>query len=203
MSKAGEFSIGRDSLLSNVKNIHSSRTKLIRGDSMIELRSIKEAIDFAVKLEEEEPYTEEDLKKDIEQAESGNYNIQARVRSKGSLTFRVPDTTRPLGVMKVEAGTATVEGFGRTKIKFKETFSDTPGLIETKFGFFELRVPWVVVEWRYFRIAWWRLRLPVPRLTTMTIRLPVMCFLMNIDKEGFEVFNVAGRTNIVYLAIGR
>ena len=29
-------------------------------------------MDFAVKLEKEEPYTEEDLKKDIERAESGN-----------------------------------------------------------------------------------------------------------------------------------
>jgi len=169
----------------------------------IEFRSISELMNFVAKLEEEEPYTEEELTRDIELSEGENYEVQARVRSRGALNFEVPDLTRLLGRMKVEAGVAVVEGFGRAKISFKKSFSDTPGFIETKFGFFELRVPWVVVEWRVFRIWWWQVRIPVPRVTTMRIRLPTMCFLMNVDKNGFEVFNVLGRTYISYMAIGR
>jgi len=169
----------------------------------IEFESIKEALSFIKMLEKEAPYPEELLAKDLELSESGNYEVQAKVRSRGALNFEVPDLTRLFGKMKVEAGLAVVDGFGRAKISFKKSFSETPGLVEAKFGFLELKVPWIVVEWRSFRIAWWTVRIPIPRVTTMTIRLPTLCFLMDVDKNGFEVFNVMGRTHIMYLAIGR
>ena len=169
----------------------------------VELKDIKSLMDFAVKLEQEEPYTEEQLSRDIELSETGNYEVQARVRSRGALNFTFPDLTQPLSTGKIEAGVAIVEGFGKARINFKKSFSGTPGLIETKFGFFELRVPWVVISWRWFRIGWWWVRIPVPRVTRMTIRLPTLCFLMKVDKNGFEVFNVMGRTYVAYLAIGR
>jgi hypothetical protein len=169
----------------------------------VELKSIKDAMSFIQMLEEKAPYPEELLQQDLELSEKGNYDVKASVRSRGALNFQVPDLTRPLGLMKVEAGLAVVEGFGRAKIQFKKSFSETPGLVETKFGFFELKVPWVVLEWRSIRLGWWTINIPVPKVTTMTIRLPSLCFLMNVEKDYFEVFNVLGRTYISYLAIGR
>jgi len=169
----------------------------------VEVRDIDELFSISSKLEKEEPLTEEQLSRDFELSEQGNYEIQARVRSRGALNFTFPDLTQPLAQGKIEAGVAIVEGFGRAKINFKKSFSKTPGLVESKFGFFELRVPWVAVEWRVFRIWWWRVRIPIPRIRMMTIRLPTLCFLMGVDKKGFEVFNVLGRTYIAYMAIGR
>jgi len=169
----------------------------------VEVRDIDELFSVASKLEKEEPETEEQLSRDLKLSEEGNYEIQARVRSRGALNFTFPDLSQPLAQGKVEVGVAVVEGFGRAKISFKKSFSKTPGLVESKFGFFELRVPWVTIEWRTFTIGWWSIKIPVPRVTTMTIRLPTLCFLMDVDKEGFEVLNVIGRTYIAYLAVGR
>ena len=166
--------------------------------------SIGQMFNFIEKLEKEEPYTKEQLQKDLELAQQGDrYDVKARIRGRGTLTFEVPDLNRVFGKMKVECGIAIVEGFGRAKINFKQSFSETPGLVESKFGFVVLRVPWVVIEWRYYRLGWWRIRLPVPRLAWMHIRLPTMCFVMGLDKKGFEVFNVFGRTYIAYMAIGK
>ena len=166
-------------------------------------RSIEQALKFTKDLEKSSPYTKEKLERDLELSKERNYNIQSEVKSKGALTFLVPDLSVLFGTMMVEAGISTVEGFGRTKIPFESSFSETPGLVYASFGFVELTVPWVAIEWRSFSVGWWSIRLPVPKLEEMTIRLPTLCFLMNVDKDGFEVFNVAGRTNLAYLAIGR
>jgi len=169
----------------------------------IEAKDIDELFKISARLEREEPLTEEQLSRDIELSEEGNYKVLSEVKSRGALNFIFPDFSQPFAIAKAEAGVAIVEGFGSARIDFKKSFSKTPGLVESKFGFFELRVPWVAIEWRSFNIAWWTIRIPVPKITTMTVRLPTMCFLMNVDKNGFEVFNVVGRTHIVYLAIGR
>jgi len=166
---------------------------------MIEFKDLDSLFNF---LKRQEKYSEEKLKRDLELAQGDNYHVECSVRSRGALRFSVPDLRELFGSVDIEAGVAVVEGFGRAKIKFKESFSKTPGLVETKFGFWELKVPWVVIEWRTFGIWWVRLRLPVPRLTWMKIRLPTLCFLMNVSKDGFEVFNVVGRTHIAYMAIG-
>jgi hypothetical protein len=105
--------------------------------------------------------------------------------------------------LKLKQEFAVVEGFGRAKISFDEGFSEIPTVIAVPFGFFELKVPWITIEWRRYTIGWWTVSLPVPQLTEMTIRLPTLCFLMNVDEEGFEVFNVMGRTTVGYIAFGR
>ena len=155
-------------------------------------------------LRSREKYSEDKLKRDIELSESGNYNVEAAVNKKGDLCFVVPDiSTIPPGLMKVDGGVAVVDGFGTAKIKFSNPFSETPALVKAVFGFFELKVPWVTLQWRQFNIGWWSINIPVPKLNFMTIRLPTMCFLMNVEKDGFEVFNVLGRSYITYLAVGR
>ena len=167
-------------------------------------RKISEFVDFIRRLEQVEPITPEKLARDMELSESRDYTVLSTVRGKGAIAASLPDlSTIPPGLALAEAGMATVEGFGTAKITFERAFSDTPVLIAVPFGFFELKVPWVTIEWREFSIGWWSIRLPVPRVTTQTIRLPTMCFLMNVDREGFEVFNVAGRTTICYFAFGK
>ena len=171
---------------------------------MMRFRRISEFFNFLKNLEQKEPITEEQLARDIELSEKADYTVMSNVRGKGVINATVLDlSTIPPSMALVEAGTATVEGFGRAKISFEKSFSDTPVLLTVPFGFFELRVPWVTIDWRRFSIGWWEIRLPVPRLTTMTIRLPSMCFMMNVEKDGFEVFNVIGRTTISYFAFGR
>jgi hypothetical protein len=150
------------------------------------------------------PPSSEQLARDMELSESRDYTVRADLKGKGYLTAMLPDLSRvPPGTLYVEAGVATVEGFGTAKISFDTSFSDTPNVIAVPFGFIELTVPWVTVEWRSFSIGWWTVQLPVPVVRNMTIRLPTMCFMMNVDKSGFEVFNVAGRTTISYIAVGR
>jgi len=171
---------------------------------MMRFRRISEFFNFLKNLEQREPITEEQLARDIELSEKADYTVMSSVRGKGAINATVPDlSTIPPSTALVEAGVATVEGFGRAKIGFERSFSDTPVLLAVPFGFFEIRVPWVALEWRYFRIAWWTVRIPIPRITTMTIRLPSLCFMMNVGKDGFEVFNVIGRTTISYFAFGR
>lgn len=171
---------------------------------MMKFKKISEFFNFLKNLEQREPITEEQLARDIELSEKADYTVQSTVRGKGAINATVPDlSTFPPSTVLVEAGLATVEGFGSAKISFERSFSDTPVLLAVPFGFFELRVPWVTVEWRSYRIGWLTISLPVPRVTTMTIRLPSMCFMMNVSKDGFEVFNVIGRTTISYLAFGR
>jgi len=171
---------------------------------MMKFRRISEFFNFLKNLEQREPITEEQLARDIELSEIGDYTVMSSVRGKGSITATVPDiSTIPPSTAQIEAGAATVEGFGKAKIKFERSFNDTPTLLTVPFGFFELKVPWVTIEWKKFSIGWWSISLPVPSLTTMTIRLPSMCFMMNVEKDGFEVFNVIGRTTISYFAFGR
>ena len=150
-----------------------------------------------------EPYSESQLKRDLKLSEENKYSISATVKKKGSIDFDVPDLSTPLGIMRVEAGAAIIDGFGTAKIKFNRTFNRIPSVVKTAFGFFELKVPWVVLQWKQINVAWWTVNIPIPKLTFMTIRIPSMCFLMNVNKDGFEVFNVLGRTYITYLAIGR
>lgn len=170
----------------------------------VKFRRIKDFLNFVRGLEQREPITPERLAKDVELSEAGNYTVQSEIRGKGSISATLPDlSTIPPGMILAEAGMATVEGFGRAKISFERTFSDVPTVIAVPFGFFELKVPWVTIEWREYRIGWWTVRLPVPEVTTMTIRLPTMCFLMDVKEDGFEVFNVLGRTTICYFAFGR
>jgi len=171
---------------------------------MMRFRRISEFFQFLKNLEQREPITPEQLARDVELSEAKDYTVLSTVRGKGAISATLPNLSYiPPGTILAEAGMATVEGFGRAKISFERTFSDAPTVIAVPFGFFELTVPWVTVEWREFRIGWWSISLPVPRVTTMTIRLPTMCFMMNVDKEGFEVFNVLGRTTICYFAFGR
>ena len=167
-------------------------------------RSIRAFMNFLKELEKAEPVSQEQLERDMDLSELGDYTVQANMRGKGAIAAMLPDlATIPPGTLYVEAGVATVEGFGTARIDFERSFSDTPVLVAIPFGFFELRVPWVTIEWREFSIGWWTVRLPVPKATTQTIRLPTMCFTMNVSENGFEVFNVAGRTTICYIAIGR
>jgi len=167
-------------------------------------RKISEFMDFIRRLGEAEPVTSEKLARDMELSESRDYTALSTVRGKGAVAAMLPDlSTIPPGLALAEAGMATVEDFGTAKINFERSFSDTPTVIAVPFGFFELKVPWVTVEWREFSIGWWSIRLPVPSVTTQTIRLPTMCFMMNVDKDGFEVFNVVGRTTICYFAFGK
>lgn len=166
-------------------------------------KKISEFFNYLQKLNESQPVTEEQILRDIELSERGDYTALAEVKGKGSIRAQLPDLSAPLSLAYVEAGVATVEGFGSAKISFEQSFSDTPTLLAVPFGFFELKIPWVEIEWRSFTIAWWEIRLPVPRLTTLTIRLPSLCFMMNVSKDGFEVFNVIGRTTISYFAFGR
>jgi len=167
-------------------------------------RRISEFIDYIRRLEKSEPITQDKLLRDVSLSELRDYTVSSTVRGKGAVVATLPDlSTIPPGLALAEAGIATVEGFGTARIVFERSFNDTPVLIAVPFGFFELKVPWVTVEWREFSIGWWSVRLPVPRVTTMTIRLPTMCFMMNVDRNGFQVFNVAGRTTICYFAFGR
>lgn len=171
---------------------------------MLRFKKISEFFRFLENLQKAEPLTEEQLMKDIELSEAGDYSVLSTVKGKGALNITIPDmSTIPPSMAYVEAGVATVEGFGTAKIPFERSFSDKPTLLTVPFGFILITVPWVAIEWRYFTIGWWQIRLPVPRLTEMTIRLPAMCFMMSVNEDGFEVFNVAGRTTISYLAIGR
>jgi len=163
-----------------------------------------EFFNFLRELEQKEPITEEQLERDIELSERRDYTVASTVRGKGAVSATLPDlSTIPPSSVLTEAGVATVEGFGRAKINFERAFSDTPTLLAVPFGFFELEVPWVTIEWKKFSIGWWSVSIPIPRITTMTIRLPSMCFMMNVEKDGFEVFNVMGRTTISYFAFGR
>lgn len=170
---------------------------------MRKFRKISEFLEFVKMLDQREPISEEKLAKDLELSEAGDYTVASTVRGQGAIRARMPDLTTLFGMVDAEAGMAVVEGFGTAKIGFKESFSDTPTLIAVPFGFFELQVPWITVEWRQFTIAWFSVRLPIPQLTTMTIRLPSLCFMMNVSKDGFEVFNVIGRTTISYFAFGK
>ena len=155
-------------------------------------------------LNSREPYPEDKLKRDLELSEKGDYEVNAILGKKGALNFDVPDlSTIPPGIMRVEAGVAVVEGFGTVHIKFERPFAKTPGLVKTVFGFFEVKIPVPSIQWRQFTIGWWSINIPVPKLSFVTIRLPTMCFLMNVEKDGFNVFNVLGRSYITYLAIGR
>jgi len=165
--------------------------------------SVGELFDYLSKLEREEPVTSESINRDLELSELKDYSVASTVKQKGCLRAQLPDLTTLLGFVNVEAGVAVVEGFGRAKISFDEEFGETPSIVAVPFGFFELSVPWVTVEWRRYTIGWWSVSLPVPQITTMTVRLPTMCFMMNVDSKGFEVFNVMGRTTVSYLAIGR
>jgi len=170
---------------------------------MMKFRSMSDFLSFVKNLEQAEPITEEQIARDIQLSEAKDYRAMSTVRGKSAVRATVPDLSSPLSSAVIEAGAATVEGFGTAKISFENSFSDTPTLLAVPFGFFELTVPWVTIEWRSFTIGWWSIRLPVPQLTTMTIRLPSPCFLINVSKDGFEVFNVIGRTTICYLAFGR
>ena len=171
---------------------------------MRKFRRISEFFKFLSELEQREPITEEQLKRDLELSEKADYTVLSDVKSKGTINATLPDlSTIPPRFAYVEAGVSTVEGFGKAKISFERSFGDTPILLTVPFGFFELKVPWVAIEWRRFSIGWWSIRIPVPRITTMTIRLPSLCFMMNVDKDGFEVFNVVGRTTISYFAFGK
>jgi len=162
-------------------------------------RRIEELLVFVQSL----PISREQLERDLELSEKGDYTIASEVKGKAGFRVVVPDLTTPLGTVAIEAGVATVEGFGTAKISFESKFSDTPVLLVVPFGFFELKVPWVSIEQRQYTIGWWTITIPVPRITEMTIRLPSLCFMMNVDKDGFEVFNVIGRTTICYIAIGK
>jgi hypothetical protein len=165
--------------------------------------SVRELFNYLAKLEREEPVTPEMLERDIRLSEARDYSVMCTVKQKGCLSARLPDLSQPLATVKTEAGAAVVEGFGRAKISFDEEFEETPTVIAVPFGFFELKVPWITIEWRRYSIGWWTVSLPIPRVTEMTIRLPTMCFLMNVDEKGFEVFNVMGRTTVGYIAFGR
>jgi len=167
-----------------------------------EFKNIRGVLDYAAALERE-PETEEALSRDFELSEQKNYEVMATVKSKGAVRFKAPDLSQPMAFVNIEVGAATAEGFGRGKITFKQSFDDVPGFGYSVFGFYELEVPWVAINWRVFRIGWWRIRIPIPRITKMTVRLPVMCFLMNVKEDGFEVLNVIGRSTIAYTAIGR
>ena len=167
-------------------------------------RKISDFMNFVKNLEQREPITPEQLARDVELSEAKDYTVLSTVRGKGAISATLPDLSYiPPGTILAEAGMATVEGFGKAKITFERTFSDTPTVIAVPFGFFELTVPWVTVEWRRYEIGWWSISLPVPRVTTQTIRLPTMCFMMDVKGDGFEVFNVAGRTTVCYFAFGR
>jgi len=169
---------------------------------MVKSKSIGELFEYIKRSELSEPVTSESLNRDLELSERRDYGVRSEVKSKGCLRAVLPDLTQPLSSVAVEAGAAVVEGFGRAKIRFDESFSDTPTVIAVPFGFIEITVPWVAIEWREFSVLWTTVSIPVPRVTTMTIRLPTMCFLMSVDKEGFEVFNVMGRTTVAYIAFG-
>ena len=167
-------------------------------------RKISDFMNFVKNLEQREPITPEQLARDMELSEAKDYTVLSTIRGKGAISATLPDlSTIPPGMALAEAGMATVEGFGKAKITFERTFSDTPTVIAVPFGFFEITVPWVTVEWRRYEIGWWSISLPVPRVEHQTIRLPTMCFMMDVKEDGFEVFNVAGRTTVCYFAFGR
>jgi len=171
---------------------------------MKKFNKIEDLFNFLRSLNTVEQIEAEKIAKDLQLSESNSYDTIASIRAKGSLNATLPDfSTIPPSTVLTEAGVGVVEGFGRVKISFNRKFNDTPSVLLVPFGFFELKVPWVTVEWRSFTIGWWSVRLPVPAVNTMTIRIPSMCFMMDVDKDGFEVFNVFGRTTVSYIAFGR
>jgi len=57
----------------------------------LKFRRISEFFSFVKNLEQREPITEEQLARDIELSERGDYTVMSRVRGKGSTTATVPD----------------------------------------------------------------------------------------------------------------
>jgi hypothetical protein len=152
---------------------------------------------------EEEKYSEEKIARDFELLQKGDYTVTATTKDRSSIVFKVPDLTRPFAMSIIEIGLATVEGFGIAKIDFDASFSDRPIVAMNSFGFSEIRVPWVAISWSDISILGYTITIPIPEFTEMTIYLPKLCFLINVDTDGFTVLNVLGRTTIGYIAIGR
>jgi hypothetical protein len=152
---------------------------------------------------EGEEYSEEKIARDFDLLQKGDYTVTATTKDRSSIVFKVPDLTQPFALSLIEIGLAAVEGFGTAKINFDASFSDTPIVVMTPFGFSEIKVPWVAVSWRDVSVLWYTISIPIPELREMTIQLPKLCFLIGVETDGFTVLNVLGSTTIGYIAIGR
>jgi hypothetical protein len=152
---------------------------------------------------EEEKYSEEKIARDFDLLQKGDYTVTATTKDRSSIVFKVPDLTQPFAMSLIEIGLATVEGFGTSKIDFDASFIDKPIVVMNSFGFSEIKVPWVAISWRVISIWGYTISIPIPELTEMTIHLPRLCFLINVDTDGFTVLNILGSTTIGYIAIGR
>lgn len=151
--------------------------------------------------EKKEPLNPENLLKDVKLAKEGDYSVESTLTSQGALDFQLPDITQPFRFAYVEAGVAVIEGFGTITVPFKKSFNSTPALLKANFGFVEIRVPWVNINWRTYTLGWYSFNIPIPSVTWMTVRIPTMLFLMNVNSSGFQILNVLGRTYVSYLAI--
>jgi len=121
-----------------------------------------------------------ELKEGVELPEYKDLNvfdITPMSSSKHSVHFpiRVP----PFGKKYMEIGFVTLDGPGRYRIYFDSSFSGTPVLLKTKFGWTEIKL-------------WW-----------IKLRIPNLCFLYSVNNRYFEVFNFWGKVYISYIAIER
>lgn len=124
---------------------------------------------------------------------------------KACFTTQVPNIAYiPPGTSILEVGVATASGFGKHTIDFDNTYSATPYALFTAFGFFEIKLPWgISTQWKKFDLRLFEVNVPVGlSIEWKSIRIPTLTFMTDITKEHVELFNVAGNSTVVYLAIG-
>ena len=149
-----------------------------------------------------ENLTLEEIKNDIKLSQEGKYNTKSEVTDQSVLDFKLPNILHPFSFMNVETGVAVVSGFGTVTVPFKKSFQSTPSLLNANFGFISIRIPWVNFSWDKYTIGWVHISIPIPHFESLTIHLPSMAFMMNVNNSGFQILNIIGKTYISYLAIG-
>jgi len=125
----------------------------------------------------------------------------AASEKKAVFRVRIPPIG-PILFARLEAGMYSLPGMGLHKIPFETGFSDTPHLLKTHFGYYELSIPIPSVSITYRHIDWVDIPIPVISITKLTIKLPLPCFLLDVKPSDFTVLTGPGTTHLTYFAIG-
>lgn len=129
---------------------------------------------------------------------------------KACYTLPIPNLgSFPPTQSKLEIGVAEFQGVGRFQIKFDTTYSEPPHTLFCPFGFLEIQLPIPAIVTKTYSVLGYSFSLPTITLNKTSIFLPVLIFMMSIQKECMEMFALTipfcetkGTIRVIYLAIG-